>query len=178
MINRFHQLEPREKLFLAVGAIFILLIVGIFGIYRPYQNAVIEAERSIVSKQRQLDQLRELVAEYKTLQNRMQRAEAKLDGPAGGSALALLEGLAVRIGSRENLNYIRPQPPQVEGAFRIENLDAKLEKLTLQQVVRLLWELERSETLLQVKNLHLKQRFDDETRLDATLTVSALRRSQ
>ena len=178
MINRFKQLEAREKVFLSVGVAFILIVLIVFGIYQPYRNALARAEKTIVAKQVQLEETRKLQAEYRNLQNQMKRAENKLDRAEGTSALAFVEDIASDIGSRENLNYIRPQPPQTQGEFRIENLDIKFEKLTLQKVVQLLWSIETAETQMQVKNLQLKQRFDNRSQLDATLTVSAFRRNQ
>jgi len=81
----------------------------------------------------------------------------------------------VRIGGREKLSYIRPQPPQSQGTVSIDHLDVKFERLPLPQVVRLLWEIESSATQMQIKNLRLKERFDNRTELDATMTVAVFR---
>ncbi len=178
MISRFNQLEQREKVFLAIGAVFLLIIILVFGVYQPYRNALDRAEKTIATKRLQVQEVRKLQAEYQALESRMKRSEAKLVSTRGLSALALVENVASNIGSRENLNYIRPQPPQTQGEFRIENLDIKFEKLPLQQVVSLLWGIETSTSQMQVKNLRLKQRFDDSSQLDVTMTVSAFRRSQ
>jgi hypothetical protein len=37
--------------------------------------------------------------------------------------------------------------------------------------------VEKAATPMQVRNLYLKQRFDDHSLLDATMTITALRRS-
>ena len=178
MISRIKQLETREKVILSIGIAFILIVIIVYGIYQPYRNALSRAERTIAAKQSQIKEVRTLQAEYRNLQDQMKRAEVKLDRADGTSALALIEDIASDIDSRENLNYIRPQPPQTQGEFHIENLDIKFEKLDLQKVVQLLWRIDTAETQLQVKNLQLKQRFDNRSQLDATLTVSAFRRIQ
>ena len=176
MMKRFQNLEQREKVMLLGGLIFLLCVVAIFGIYLPYQDAVAQAERSIAVKQRQLDQVRELQQDYRRLQNRITRAERGLIGSSNRSALALLESIAARIDSRDKLNYIRPQPPQSQGAYRIENLDIKFERLSLEQTINLLWRVETAETRMQVRNLRLRQRFDDSSLLDVTMTVAVFRR--
>lgn len=178
MIRRINQLEQREKVFLAIGIAFVLVVIIVFGLYQPYRDALDRTERSITVKLAQIEQVRKLQAEYRLLQGRMARAEAKLVRSGASSALASVEDIATSIGGRENLNYIRPQPPQTQGEFHIENLDIKLEKLPLQQVVRLLWGIEKSPTQMQVRNLQLKQRFDNRSQLDVTMTVSVFRRSQ
>jgi general secretion pathway protein M len=178
MISRIDQMEQREKIFLAIGAVFILFVIIVFGLYQPYRNALARTEKKIAVKQIQVEEVRKLQAEYQTLQNRMKRAETKLVSTSGLSALALVEDIASNIGGRENLSYIRAQPPQSRGEFRIENLDVKFEKLPLQQVVRLVLGIETSTTQMQVKNLRLKQRFDNSSQLDVTMTVSVFRRNQ
>jgi type II secretory pathway component PulM len=176
MMKRFQNLEQREKVMLLVGLIFLLCVVAIFGIYLPYRDALEQAERSIVVKQQQLDQVRALQQDYRRLENRIARAENGLIGSNDRSALALLESIAARIDSRDKLNYIRPQPPQSQGVYRIENLDIKFERLSLEQAVNLLWRVETAKTRMQVKNLRLRQRFDDTSLLDVTMTVAVFRR--
>ncbi len=175
MIERINQLETREKAFLAAGAVFLLTVFLFVGLYQPYRNAVTGAERSILAKQAQVEQVKRLQTEYRALQQQMKRADSKLTRAGGASALALVEEIATRIGGRENLSYIRPQPAQSQGTVRIDNLDIKFERLPLQQVVRLLWELEASAAQMQVKNLRLKERFDNQAQLDATMTVAVFR---
>lgn len=175
MIERFNQLETREKIFLAGGAIFLLLALIYIGLYQPYQEAVRSAEKSTLAKQAQVEQAKRLQVEYRALQQQMKRANTKLARSDGMSALALMEGIAVRIGGREKLSYIRPQPPQSQGTVSIDHLDVKFERLPLPQVVRLLWEIESSATQMQIKNLRLKERFDNRTELDATMTVAVFR---
>lgn len=177
MMDRFQNLEPREKIMLLAGLIFLLCVVAVYGIYLPYRESLQQAERSIAVKQRQLAQVRDLQQEYRGLERRIARAEQGLARSGEQSALALLENIAARIDSRDKLNYIRPQPPQSQGAYRIENLDIKFEKLSLEQAVNLLWRVETAETRMQVRNLRLRQRFDDTSLLDVTMTVAVFRRS-
>ncbi len=178
MINRIAQLERREKILLLVGAVFIVVVVLIYGVYDPYRNALSRAQRSIATKYQQIDQVRALQAEYLALQGQMNRAESKLVKRSGVSALAMVEDIASRIGSRENLSYIRPQPAQTQGDIHIENLDVKLERLSLQQVLQLLWGVESAKTQMQIKNLRLKQRFDNPAQTDLTMTVSVFRKNR
>lgn len=177
MMERFQNLEQREKIMLLAGLIFLLGVVAIFGLYLPYRDALEQAERSIAVKQRQLDQVRELQRDYRHLEQRIARAESGLAGSSDRSALALLESIAAGIDSRDKLNYIRPQPPQTQGVYRIENLDIKFERLSLEQAVNLLWRVETAETRMQVRNLRLRQRFDDTSLLDVTITVAVFRRN-
>ena len=172
MFNRIDQLEKREKIYLLVGIIVILATIIFYGIYQPYHNALLRLDKKIAVKQSQLKEVRSLQAEYQSLQNQFARVQKSMGNKGPLSPLAKVEGLASNIVSRENLSYIRPQPPQVQGDIRVDNLDIKLEKLLLAQVLQLLWEIESPESHMQVKNFRLKQRFDNSSQLDLTMTVS------
>ncbi len=178
MIERLSQLEKREQIILLIGAVFVLAVLLSVGVYEPYRNALSGMQKTVTTKQRQIQEVRELQAEYNALQQQMKRTESRLGRRSGLSALALLENIASNVGSRENLSYIRPQPAQTQGEIYIENLDIKLERLTLQQVLKLLWEIETAKTPMQIKNLRIKQRFDNQALTDATLTVSVFRKNR
>jgi len=177
MIGRLSQLEKREQIMLLIGAVFVIAALLFVGVYEPYRNTLSGMHRTIAAKQRQIQEVRELQAEYNELQQQMKRTESKLGKKSGLSALALLENIASSVGSRENLNYIRPQPAQTQGEIHIENVDIKLERLTLQQVLQLLWEIETAKTPMQIKNLRIKQRFDNQALTDTTMTVSVFRKN-
>ncbi len=178
MIGRLSQLEKRELIMLGCGALFAIVVLLYIGIYEPYQNALTSAGKAIAAKRRQIVEVQQLQAEYFSLQEMTKNIEGQLAKRSGLSALALLENIASTVGSRENLSYIRPQPAQTQGEIYIENLDIKLEKLTLQQVLQLLWNIDTAKTPMQIKNLRLKQRFDNQALTDATLTVSVFRKNR
>lgn len=178
MIRRIEQLEEREKIFLGVCIVFLLSVAVFSGILQPYSNALRRAERTIAVKQQQLDEVRQLQAEYQAVKDSLQRIETRLIPANGISSLALVENIANRTGSRQNLLSVRPQPPQHQGEIIIENLDVRFEKLPLQQVIRLLREIESSTAHLQVKNLQIKQRFENKAQLDLSMTISVFRRNE
>lgn len=178
MIRRLGQLEKRELVMLGCGALFVVIALLYVGVYEPYQKALADTQRTINAKQRQIVEVKQLQAEYNNLQQHTRSIESRLPKRSGLSALALLENIASSVGSRENLSYIRPQPAQEQGAIYIENLDIKLEKLTLQQVLQLLWNIDSAKTPMQIRNLRLKQRFDNQALTDATLTVSVFRENR
>ena len=170
MFNRIDQLEKREKLFLLVGIIVSLAAIAFYGVYQPYHKALLRLDKKIAAKQLQLKEVRNL--QYQSLQKQLDHAQKSLSSKGSLSPLAKVEELASNIASREKLSYIRPQPPQTQGDIRVDNLDVKLEKLSLEQVLQLLWQLESPASQMQVKHFRIKQRFDNAAQLDLTMTVS------
>jgi type II secretory pathway component PulM len=177
VIRQLEQLETREKLFLIAGGAILFVLLLVFGVYLPYLRALERADRSITVKIDQIKEMVQLQSDFKVLQTQMEQLESSQEPGTGLSALTLIEDIAGRIGSRENLINIRPQAVQIKGDYRIENVDVKFEKMPLSQVVRLLKGIEISKIPIQVKTLQLKQRFDDHSQLDVTMTVSSFRKN-
>jgi general secretion pathway protein M len=107
----------------------------------------------------------------------MAQVESLLGKGQNFSALTFIENLVGQTAGRENLLSMRPQTPELRNEFTVDSVEIKLEKLTIKQVLELLSGIEAAPTPMQVKNLYLKQRFDDRSLLDATMTITALRRT-
>jgi general secretion pathway protein M len=135
-------------------------------------------ESRIASRQGQLEEARRLQQEYFTLQRVLTTAEKKLAGTARGFSLfSFIEDITTRTGIRENLVSMRPQTPQVQGDFKEELVEIRLERIGLEQMVKFLHAIESADTTLQVKNVRIKPRFDNRTQLDTVLIVSSLQRT-
>lgn len=172
------QLSKRDRIALAVGGGFVLIILIFFGIVGPYLDGLAALDNKIVAKQRQLDEVRALRQEYLVLEQQIGEAEKKMAGDVDFSLFSFVEGVTGRIAGKENLVYMRPQPSSVREGLREESVEVKLERIDLDQTIRLLYEIETAEAFLPVKNLRLRTRFDDRSSFDAVLTISAFERNQ
>ncbi len=174
MIDKLNQ---RERLFLLGGAIALTVILAGFGGYEAYRATLVRLDRTIATRTRQLTEFDELRRDAVLLRQRMQLAEGKLAQSTNFSLATFIEGQAEQIAGRTSLSYARPQPPETRGNLLAENLDAKLERLTLEQVLRLLWIIETGPVPMHVREIDLRKRFDDPALLDLTMTITAIRRS-
>lgn len=166
------QINPRERLVLIVGAVFVLATLIYLGIVSPYQKAMRRLDARIVSQQKQVRQIQDLRQEYLELQQQLAEAETRLDKGQGFSLFTFVETTAAREAGREKLVYMRPQTGSTQEGFREESVEIKLEKVRLDQLVRFLYDFESADAALQIKNLRIRARFDDKSLLDAVLTVS------
>ena len=175
MINNLSQ---REKIFLLSGAAAIILLVLWLGIISPYREAVAAAETRIAARERQLEEVRMLQREYRRLQQELTVAERRLVTSARGFSLfSFIEDVTLRTGVRDHLVSMRPQSPQTQGEFREESVEIRLERIRLDQFVRLLHALDSADIHLNTKNLRLRTRFDDRKQLDAVLIVSFMQKA-
>lgn len=171
------QLNQRERVFVGVGAAALLLGLLYFAVVIPYQSSLARLDQQLAARSRQLQEVKTLQSRYLALQQQMAQMERQLGSRQDFSALSFVESLVEQTAGRENLVSMRPQPATPSGEYTVDAVEIKLEKLTFRQVLELLWGLETANTPMQVKDLHLKQRFDAKDLLDATLTVTALRRT-
>jgi general secretion pathway protein M len=170
------QLNQRERIFVAFGGGILVLALTYFAIVAPYRSALRKLDQQIEARSVQLQEVKLLQTSYLDLKQQMAQMERLLDNRQGFTSLTFIEGLVEQTAGRENLLSMRPQSPETRNEFIIDAVEIKLEKLTLEQVLELLVGIEEADAPMQVKSLYLKQRFDDRSRLDATMTVTSLRR--
>ncbi|MBW2503659.1 MAG: type II secretion system protein M [Deltaproteobacteria bacterium] len=171
------QLSPRERIFVFGGGFVVLLCLLAFTIVVPYMNAQDRLDKLIDLRMQQLLEVKALHGKYLDLKRRTSQAETTLDGRQEFSALTFIENLLAETAGRDRLVSMRPETPIVQNELIVETIEIKLEKLSLRQLLELFWGIDKTNLPIHVKNFHLKQRFDDRSLLDATLVVSALRRS-
>ncbi|MEW6427406.1 MAG: type II secretion system protein GspM [Thermodesulfobacteriota bacterium] len=176
-MNRlFAELSRREKIVVGGGIVVLAAVVAWFAAVSPYLAGLGRAERRIDSWQQQLETARRLQAEYRRLQATVAAADRRMAASPGFSLLPFVEQTTNRLGVRDKLVAMRPQAPQLRDGYREEAVEIRLERLPLEQVVRLLHAIDNDGPLLEVKSLRIRPRFDDRGRLDLALVVSSLQK--
>lgn len=167
-------LQNRNVLILGATVIILLLWVG--GLATT-GVALGRLERTVATRSQALREIERLRGEARFLQQQIGQREAKLARTEGGSAVTILEGLAGRLAGQGRLAYLRPLSALAQDGLQAETVELKLERLSLEQVLRLLWEIENSPAApMRVAELRLQRRFDDHALIDLTATISAYRK--
>ncbi len=171
------SLNQRERYVLAGGAVVLGLLLVAFGVVLPYGTAIERLDKTIRSRQGQLAEVRQLQTDYQVLKKQAGQLQRDLGRSKATPPLTFLEETASRIAGRENLVLMRPLPAVTQGQLRIETIEFKLERIGLEQALRILQKVEQARPPMRVDRLHLKQRFDNAAQLDMTVTVSSTRRN-
>lgn len=172
------SLSDREKIFISAGAATVLLLILWLGVVTPYRHGMEQTRTRIASRQQQLEEIRHLQQEYLNLQSGLATAEKKLSGTAKGFSLfPYVEEVTNNIGVRDNLVSMRPQTPQVQGDYREESVEIRLERIDLEQLVRFLYAIESSDAALRTKSMRIKPRFDNQAQLDTVLVIASLQKA-
>lgn len=171
------QLSQRDRFALIVGGAVVVVVLIVFAVILPYQDALARLDTKIAARQRQLQQVEILRGQFLALQRQLRDADRRLDSSRNFSLFSFIEGITTQVASKENLVYMRPQPAAAQDGYQENSVEIKLEKIRLDQLVRMLYDIQNADAFLQVKNMRVKTRFDDRTLLDVVLTVSAYGRS-
>ena len=171
------SLNQRERYVLAGGAAILVCLLMVFGVMLPYGAAIERLDKAIISRQTQLHEVRQLQVDYQILKKQAGRLQRDLSRQESIPPLTFLEQTAGQIGGRENLLLMRPLPVVMQGQLKTETTEFKLERLGLEQVLRILQKIEKARPPMIVDRLHLKQRYDNAAQLDMNVTVSATRRN-
>lgn len=169
------QLSQRERIFLVTGGVVLLLILLYLAVLLPYRSALSSLDRGIEARSRQLQEVKALRTRYLSMQQQIALAERQVKSSRNVSPLTVIESLVEQTAGRENLLSMRPQPPVTQGQFIRDAVEVKLEKLSLQQLLELLSGVEGVTAPMQIEKLYIKQRFDDRSLLDASMTITGLR---
>lgn len=170
-------LNQRERYVLVAGAVVAGVLLLVFGFWVPYETTMKRLDGAISSRQGQLREARQLQVEYQHLKQQAGQLQRDLGRRQTVPPLTFLEETTNRIAGRQRLVLMRPLSATTQGQLRIETTEFKLEKLSFEQALRILQEVEQARPPMRVDRLHLKQRFDDATQLDMNVTVSATRRN-
>lgn len=168
------DLDQKQRLYLAGGIALACLLV-VVSLAFAYRASLARLDRTIASRQAQLQETRRLLNDYLSLKQQAGVFQQELAASSTMPSLTFLEDAVARTAGREKLALMRPLPTSEQGGLRIETTEFKLERVDMTEAMRVLWEIDRARPPMRIDKLFLKQRFDSTALLDMSATVSTAR---
>jgi general secretion pathway protein M len=166
-----NRLSRRERMILLAGA-FVAAGFGLWGLYGGatwYHERMIAMDRQIQEKSQDRVALLRLKREYLGLKDQIGRVEARLTGDKDRfSLLSYLESLSEKLGMRNNIANMRPQPASEAEGYREVGVEVSLQNVTLEQAVRILSSIESADHLIRIKQLRMKTKYADPQFIDTS----------
>jgi len=167
------NLAPREKIMVSAGAIVLFVLFLYFGIIGPKLDRLDELKRLIPLKEKQIDELKENIQDYYRLKQLLDEQKQKIDSRGSEPFMqSYLESEAAALDLL--IASMVPKSIEVNEMYREDQVEIKLDAITLDSLVTFLHRIENSPSLLTIKNLRIKRRYDDQTLSDITTTISTL----
>lgn len=171
-MNFFQNLQIREKVFI-IGAIVVVLLTLLFTlVIDPMLGASARLDRQIRKAQHDLEDLRTQRWEYLRHKRVLDRINTQLQRQQSFALFSRLEELARNTGTRDKIQYMKPTVATPSNVYEEESVEIKMEQVTLEQLIRYLYQIEQSPQFLKIKRLYLKPRLNDRQFLTATFRVS------
>ena len=177
IVNAYQRLSGRERTLvgLAAGALTVVFVYTV--IWQPIEEQRVQLAKRIQTKQRELvemQQMRESYLELKTQFELRQKIIEKAD-PRFSLFPHIEATVSQVLGGREKIASMNPQNKDISGTYREESVELKLTAVSLQQLVDLLYHIEKSDQPLRLTRLQVKKRAREPQTFDVTATVSMLK---
>jgi general secretion pathway protein M len=165
----YHRLESRERLRLGI-AIALLLCLAI--ICPAAKARMVRLRKKLAAREADVAEMLLLKQRYLEANKITQRLANRLAAtrPDDSPAKVIEE-----IGIKGKGSLIRPIKGEERGGFLEDAAEVKIDGVTANEAVNLLYRLEKGSRPVIIKKALLKTRFDDPSRLDLTLTVALLK---
>lgn len=134
-------------------------------------------ESRVEARKADLERFTALGAEYRLSKARVEAVSRRAyaaPGPGGG-AITAMEEIAKTVGA--GISAVKPLGRRTTRGYTEKDLEVKLDRVDLNQVINLLYLTENSRTLLVIKEFSMKSRFDDPELLDITLKLTEVTKS-
>lgn len=171
-MNFLQNLGARERLFAVGGVVALLLILLYLMVIEPLVIRSSQLDRQIAKTQRDVQELHALQREYQAHKQVLDNINSKLQRQKSFAIFSHLEKLAGDTGIRNKILYMKPTVSTPSDAYEEESVEVKMEGVTLEQLIRYLYQVENSPQFLKIKRLYIKPRLDNRQLLTATFRVS------
>ena len=162
--------KTRLRLGMIVAALLIILIA-----LSAINSRVSVLERKRVAREADVADMMRLKVRYQEAQATSQRLTNRIlatkpdDSPA-----KIIE----EIGIKGRSSQIKPvKGDDIPGGYTEDAADVKIEGLTANETANLLYKLEKGTRPVTVKKALIKQRFDDPSKLDVSLTIALIKQA-
>jgi type II secretory pathway component PulM len=172
-MNFFNKLQRREKIFVVGAGVVVLVTLLFLLVIDPLLKHSAALDRQIVAAERQVKELHTLQRDYLRQRAVVDRINTQLKQQRKNfQIISRLTELADQVGVGSNISEMKPTLSTPSNAYNEESVEIKMAGVTLEQLVRYLYQIESSRELVKVKRLFINPRRDNRQLLAATFRVS------
>ncbi len=173
----YQRLSSRERSLLG-GALAVIIVVGFYMVvWQPLEDSQIALAKRIQLKQHELVEMQQMREDYLDLLNQFELRQKIIDkADPKFSLFPHIESTVSQVlGGREKIASMNPQNKELSGAYREESVELKLNAVSLQQLVDLMYHIEKGAQPLRLTRLQVKKRPREPQTFDVTATVAMLK---
>ncbi|MGD0277275.1 MAG: hypothetical protein ABSB79_14685 [Syntrophales bacterium] len=172
MKRLWNTLTSSQKVYVAMGAIFIAGLLIFQFVIIPMMEARNRLLRAITSQEKILVELSTLGPEYGQIKQRSEDIQHMIGRRAPNFSLfSYLEQKAGEANVKSNIRYMNPARLSATGNFEEDSVDMKLEKITLRQMIQFLHLVESRQDFIWIPKFNAEKMKENPEYLSAQIQV-------
>lgn len=175
----FQRLSARERNLVSAALATAVIIAFYTLVWEPLAEAKTKVERQIRVKQQELRQIQDLRTQYMDLLNRLEASRKIIDPENFDENFSLFPHIESTVGKvlggRDKIRSMSPKTKTINDAYVEDAVELKLDGISLDQLVEMMYSIEKGEQPLRFSRLQIKKRRRDPHQFDVTATVSMLK---
>lgn len=167
-----NKLENREKRVVLAGALFLVCFALFHFAVSPLIQARKQTQKALIQKNEDIIKIHQLQAEYRKFQAQAVDIQKRLLKRSPSFTLfAFIEERAAKATVKQQINSMTPSTSAGEGPLQESRVDLKLERISLQQLVDFLQQIESTDNVVIIKRLSIQENSKEEGALDAVMQI-------
>lgn len=167
------NLQPREKMIIAVAGVVLVIFLVVHVIIYPIFDRRTHLEKQIVSRKIALQDIHQLKKEYESLTSQSKTSEGQLKlRPKNFTLFSFLDTLAGQSGIKQNIIYMKPSTTNLKDSpYNLSLVEVKINALTMEQLIKFLHGVETSPNMIWIKRASLSKGEKNNDLINAILQV-------
>lgn len=176
LLNYFGRLAPRERLLVGLAAVSVV-VIGLYSfVWDPLQGNGAAIARRIAAKEKDLAEIQKERDTYLDLMRHIEANQSLLaQGDENFSLFAYLDNAVGQTVGREHVTSMNPSSKNIGSDYQEQMVEIHLTQINLQQLVDLMYRIEKGDHPLRFSRLQVKKRYNDIRNFDVAATVSLLK---
>jgi len=172
----YDRLAPRERALVGFLLVFVVGISIYSFVWEPLQESREMLVRRIEKTEQNMGAIQRDRDEYFQLMRRIEANQASIskEDPTF-NLFSYLQNTVTQAVSRDRITSMNPTTQEMGNEYEKELVEIKLSQVNLQQLVDILYRIEKGEHPLRFSRLSVKKRRDDVHSFDVIATVSLLK---
>lgn len=169
LIERYNEMDQSSRL--KTGYVIAALLILSIG-YSAIHDRIVRLEKKRLSRQADLAEMMLLKQKHREVSSGAQKLANRLSAVTTDDSVAKL---IEEIGIKGKSSQIKPLKGEERPGFMEDAAEVRIEGLSANEVVNLLFRLEKGAKPVVIKKANFKTRYDDPGKLDINLNVALLK---
>lgn len=175
LYNVYLGMNSREQTMAMVAAGAIVLLVIILPVVIA-SGRIGRLEQDASRGREQIREVMNAIESYEARKGTLKQLQDAIGGGFDPSISTTLETLAEKNDIKDKIDSLKEKTVAPSEVFDEASVDVSIKKITLEKLIEYIQEIENNKSsLLRLKKLSIKTRFDNKQELDVTFTVSTYR---